>query len=637
MPTPESTEIAVRSQSWLRLVILAAAAANIASLLSVLYVGRIHPVRYHLVLPSDAGITTVFGAGSIMAAVLLIVGLWIVTHPRSRRIDTGNRTNVSAEGCRAWIPAAVAPVWCVVFVQHPRVNLLIVFGGILLTAWAVARFVRAVLGGVAPSFAQEIRIEKREERAARWWREGWFIFVAVLAIGFTVFHTYVQIRLHRSLQYGSPDIGYYAEILTNALRGRGLRCEAYGHDFFGEHFSPGLYLLVPVWAFWPHIETLMFLGAGAVSSGALAIYALMRSHVVSARIAAVVAVAYLLYPSSSRIIYGASYGFHEILLAIPLMLWSFYHYHRQQWWRMALFAALALSLKENAAVVYGCFGLYVFARNSRDWWGLLLLTACAAYLVLSVGWIVPSFRVDDAYSKYYLYEGLGGTPGNILTSFVREPSRVINRLCSWQAFSYALSLCVPVGMILLRKPVVLVAVPTLAFTCLMDNPAFASIRFWHQSSALPVLWLATVEAVARPGRNGMRSPRLAAAVLCCAALTHYGLGFSPMSRTWRDFSLQTEDRSVLIDRLHEMIPESDSVQATPRLACHFYNQQHVYPLHVEPPQPPGWVVIDTQDTFVSPDDRATLERLRDVLLSNDSYDLVLHDGSVHVFRQRTGA
>jgi len=629
----------------LRPVVLIAASVNTASLLSILHASRIHPVRQQLLLPPDAGFGTVFRTGTILLAVVLAVSLWVLTRPAGGRVAIDDHREDSTRRWQAWIPAAVAPVWLVVLVRHPNVTLLMVFSAILLTAWSLSRFIRVAIHARTSIRDRETGIETRAgvgigsecDPAVRWWSDGWFFVVTALALALTLFHTYVQFRLYRSLQYGSPDIGYYAEMLTSVLRGRGLRCEAFGHDFFGEHFSPGLYLLVPVWACWPAIESLMFLGAAAVCSGALAVHALARAHGMSSPVAAIMAIAYLLYPSNSRVMYGASYGFHEILMVVPLMLWSIYHYRRRNWWAAGLLAILAVSFKENVAVVYGCFGLYVFACNRRSWWGLVLLMACLAYVGLVVGWIVPSFRGDHSYSKFYLYEGLGGTPSSILASFVHDPSRVLGRLCSWRALGYALSLCVPVGMMLLKRPVALVAVPTLAFTCLMDNPDFASIRFWHQTSALPILWLATIEAVALSGGNGSKRSRhacRAAAVLCCALLTHYGLGFSPVSRSWRDVPLAAGDRGVLIDRLHAMIPQSDTVQATPRLACHFYSQDRVYPVHATTLEPPDWILIDSQDTFSGPDDRARITALADALITHHSYAPVLHEGSVRVFRRR---
>ena len=612
------------------------AAINVWSLLSVLYVGRLHPVRHELLLPSDAGLICVLSWPPLVVTVLLVATFLAL----ARRVSRLRRaTAMSAVFRDALLPAAAAPVWLVFFLPNARLGFLVVLAGILLTAWTVARCVEALCAKSETDSSEADVGGNIDAGSSPWWREGWFGVVLLIAVGLVFFHTYVQIKLYQSLQYGSPDIGYYAEMLTNVLRGRGLFCEAFGHHYFGEHVSPGLYLLVPLWACFPRIELLMLLGAGAVISGCLPVYAMARTAGGSARIAAALAIAYLLYPSTSRIIYGASYGFHEILIVLPLMLWSFHHYQRRQWRRMACMIVLALAFKENVAVIYGGFGLYVFLGNRTRWWGLALLGICILYLGLSISWIVPSFRSDGGYSKYYLYAGLGGTPVGILSSFVRDPSRVLGRLLSWQALGYTLSLCVPVALLVFKRPVILVALPTLFFTCLMDNPDFASIRFWHQSSALAVLWFAVVQAVTRAGHRPRNSRRVVSghavvALLCCSALTHYALGFSPVSRMSRDLPLATGDRSALIERLHTMIPEAHSVQATPRLACHFYDQDHVYPMDADPPVKPDWILLDLTDSFVPVPKRADLAAWRDTLVSGDDYELAFQDGPVSALRLR---
>ncbi len=614
-------------------IVTIAAAMNLSSLLTVLYVRPIHPVQ-HLLLPADAGSRGLLNLGPLALAVILLCGFWILGRAFYRARDLANPESSRTAQAQALIPAALAPAWIVYVLHSPRINLLIVFACILLTGWALARWVRSLSPVESLTADGGTLKEKTGSPDVRWWRERWFLLLITLVLGLTIFHTYVQSKLFHSLQYGGPDIGYYAEMLVNASRGRGLWCEAFGHDFLGEHVSPGLYLLVPLWMCWPDIHLLMILAAASVCGGSLAVYALARSHDASPRVAAVLAAAFLLTPSTSRIIYGASYGFHEILLAVPLMLWSFYCYHRRYWWRMALFALLALSFKENIAVVYGCFGLYVFIRDRRDRWGLIVAAGCLIYFALAVGWIVPAINKTDTYSKYYLYEGLGGSPTHVLTSFVRDPSHVFNRLCSWQTLGYVLSLSVPVGLLVIRRPLALVAIPTLAFTCLMDNPAFASIRFWHQCSALPVLWFATIQAVATPTRGRFKPAHLAVGLLWCAALTHYSLGFSMVSRTWRDLPLHEGNRSELIDRLHNLIPAMDDVQATPRLAAHFYAQAHSYPLHAGSREVPRWVIIDTADSFTPRGKRDAIIEHRDRLLSADRYELVLRDGTIHVFKRR---
>lgn len=614
-------------------VVVVAAGFNLASLLHVLYVGQVHPVRYELVWPGAPGSLPVLGVGSLAVAGAILIGLWVWAAARlgrgGRRLDGSLLWHLG----RAWVPASVAAAWAVRWVADPRLGLLVVLGCIVLVAWGAARFAREVVDLTPAQSGPGRPTAPTAEGLPCWWREGGFWAVVIVSLGLTVFHTYVQIKLHRGLQYGSPDIGYYAEMLLNVLRGRGLFCEAFGHHFFGEHFSPGLYLLVPLYACYPHIETLMVLGAGLVLSGSWAVYALTRAHRGSAGLAMGLAAAYLLYPSIGRILYGASYGFHEILAVIPLMLWSFYHYARKQRLRMLLLMVLAVSFKENVAIVYGVFGVYVFVRNRRHWWGLVLCGVCILHFAIVLMWIVPAFNAGGAYSKFYLYDNLGGSPTGLLTALVTQPSLFIERFLCWRTFCFALALALPLGMVVFRRPVVLVALPTFGFICLMNTPDFASIRFWHQASLLPVLWLAAVQAVTdeRVGRAGQASRAMG--IMCCCALTHYALGFSPLSRVWREVPLDVQSQTTVVDRLHEMIPRTDTVQATARLAAHFVEQARVYPLHDQPPVAPDWIVLDSLESFTDPENRGKAEESARRAYESGQYELALQAHSILVFRK----
>jgi uncharacterized membrane protein len=256
------------------------------------------------------------------------------------------------------------------------------------------------------------------------------------------------------------------------------------------------------------------------------------------------------------------------------------------------------------------------------------------YFVACLVWIVPAFSSGDTYSKYYLYREIGGTPGGILATLISDPGKILGRLVTWQALCYALSLSVPVGLVVFTRPVALVALPTLTFTVLMNTPDFSSIRFWHQASVIPMLWLATVEATTSERKNSPRGTSWAAAVLVGAMLTHYGLGFSPVSQIWHSLPevLKSADRSELIKQLGHRIPKGSTVQATARLAAHFYDRERVYPIHVKPPSPPDWILIDINESFTGPESRDTVLEFMNSTAASDSYELAFQDASVYLYR-----
>ncbi|MCG3137918.1 MAG: hypothetical protein HJJLKODD_01773 [Phycisphaerae bacterium] len=644
------------------LLVLVGATFNLSTLLHTIWYGRIHPVHYvwlwvakdQPMLPPS--LPAIIAALSIM--VLLVSGAYF--WHRLRRRELAEQSLWAYWGWAFW-PALLALPWLMHFVSlnntintvlhqfwvntfgyeitlelwSSRWHLLGIYGCIILWGWAIGRFTERVRD-LLPD--HHLHLQPAGPTASNWWREWPFWVVVLLSLVLTAYHTQTQHRLWSNLMYGSPDIGYYTEMLLNVLRGRGLSCEAFGHHFFGEHFSPILYLLVPIFALYPHIQTLMFIGAFAVLSGSWAIYALLRGQGGSMFSAGMVAIAYLLYPSTSRIIYGSSYGFHEILLAIPLMLWSFHFYLRRRWGWMLLFMLLAMGVKEDVVVVYTVFWTYVFLRG-RKWWALGLALFSAGWFYIVVQHIGPHFNHTGEYAKYYLWKNIGGTPLGIAQTLLKDPALVLGRLSSWPAVNFCLALLLPLAILPIRRAVVLVIVPTLVFINLMDTSDFASIRFWHQATVIPVLWLAAVLAMMVADEFRPLHVGRVAMVLSCSLMLHLLLGYSPFSNTGRDTAADLQrnalwhaDRRKALQELHQLIPPTARVQATSRLMAHFIDNEQVYPLDKQPSPPADWVIIDLAEDIFGVQTPDELEQRARALDAGQQYHFVRQWNSILLFQ-----
>lgn len=615
-------------------------ALNLVALARLLWAGQVHAVHHTYFPPQDWHWREWVAPAAGMAALGLLIALLVIDR---YFIDKRNTSDAATDrlsvlrtsfGWRTWLPAALAPVAAVSFISSPAVRLVALWIAVLLIAGTIAGLAQRWFGDSAePEVPGAAKPDTGSLQPVRWWLDIPFLGLCALIVVLTVLHTWMQYRLYRGLQYGGPDIALFAEMLTNETRGRGLFCEAFGHHYFGEHISPMLYLLVPIWWVVPRIELLMLLGALAPLSAAVPLYGLVRVRGSTWRAAGAIALAFLLYPSIGRVIYGASYGFHIVFFATPLLLWAFYFMEQRRFGWMLVAMAGALACKENVAIVLGAFGLWIFLTDRSRRWGLVLLLVCIGYFLTCTQWLVPLFNAQGAYSKYYLYEGIGGSPVGIVRGLFSDPGRVVERLLSWRAGGFVLALLVPVGLVALRSSVILVAGPTLLFICLMDNPDFASIRFWHQSSILPVLWLAVVFGLTR--KSARRRMAFIVYVLACAILTHLVLGFSPLTRGWTTLRDAVPDRGALVDRVRGMVPESGSVAATPRLAGHFYYYGRIvgWPQWDERPYP-TWIVLDARDSFLAPGERNLVHDLILRLRGDGQFEATPVEDGAWVFRRR---
>lgn len=125
--------------------------------------------------------------------------------------------------------------------------------------------------------------------------------VLLFILVYTIVFSYVTILRHYSFSSGAYDLGIYENILWRTIN--------YGDFFksvpdpvgptgyfFSVHFSPILFLLLPIYAVHQATETLLVFQSFVLALGAYPLYLLARKELKSEVAGIVFAVAYLLYP-----------------------------------------------------------------------------------------------------------------------------------------------------------------------------------------------------------------------------------------------------------------------------------------------------------------------------------------------------
>jgi uncharacterized membrane protein len=141
---------------------------------------------------------------------------------------------------------------------------------------------------------------------------------------------------------------YTAELLVNP-----------SGSFFGIHFSPILFLLLPIYALYPARQTLLVVQSLALALGAVPLYKLVM-HVLKSRFASLVFVlVYLMYPPLQGINW---FDFHVQCFLPVFFLSAVYFLEKQNWKGYFLFIALSLMCEEHAALIVLFIGPLVAIR-----------------------------------------------------------------------------------------------------------------------------------------------------------------------------------------------------------------------------------------------------------------------------------
>jgi len=195
------------------------------------------------------------------------------------------------------------------------------------------------------------------------------------------------------------DLAIYNQIIWNIAHGNGPYSSIEGSLFY-EH--PTVYILYPValfYAIWPHIYNLFFIVSVSLGSGAIPVYLLAKRVSKSENIALYAALLYLMMP---LLHFLNLLAFRPVILCIPLLLWAFYFFYKNNFKSFILFALLAMSCYETVAFSIAFFGVYAFLIKRKIQWILTPLALGVVWLYVSICIVYPACGYKDWFAVDYI-------------------------------------------------------------------------------------------------------------------------------------------------------------------------------------------------------------------------------------------
>ena len=194
----------------------------------------------------------------------------------------------------------------------------------------------------------------------------WGQLLTALIIAAAVGLAAYSIARHNAFNSKVYDLGLHVQVWWNTAHGRLFASSIEVTNYLGDHVSPIILLLAPLYRLWPDPRLLLMLQAAALALGAwplalLARHRLQASWPEQAPLAALgLALIYLTYPALGFV---NRFEFHEETLAVPLLLTAFWLHEvkRRGWLSMTLL--LVLLVKEDAGLTVAAFGLWMAWRG----------------------------------------------------------------------------------------------------------------------------------------------------------------------------------------------------------------------------------------------------------------------------------
>jgi uncharacterized membrane protein len=327
---------------------------------------------------------------------------------------------------------------------------------------------------------------------------------AILVLSFLITYTAVfsSLSVYRHYAYNTHawDLGIFTQSLWTTLNSNRFlyyTCELIVNpsgSFFGVHFSPLLFFILPVYGVLQAPETLLVLQSFILALASIPIYKLARAQTGKRTVGVAFALAYLLYPSVHHV---NVYEFH-VQSFLPLFFGcAVYFLSKEDWPKYFVFVLLALMCEEHVAWIVFFLGIYVGwkhrieviqALKKRAFTNRKLIIA-GLTILLSLGWYWFTLWQRDTFfpsNPATMAEFLGSDNFKILgaSNPLEVPLLIILRpFNALQALAYdgplklffLLSVFGPLAFLSLKSPSSLLPiVPSLVFS-LFSQSAFHHI------------------------------------------------------------------------------------------------------------------------------------------------------------------
>jgi uncharacterized membrane protein len=397
-------------------------------------------------------------------------------------------------------------------------------------------------------------------------------------------------------------------------------------NLLGDHFSPILILLAPLYWIWADPRMLIAAQGVLVAASIVPVFLFARDRI-GRPAATLLAVAYALFWGISA---GVAYDFHEVAFAPLLIALLVLFADRERWLEFWVSFGLLLAVKEDMALFAVFIGLYLLLR-SQPRRAAIAIGVAVAWYEIATQVLMPHFAGGLGF-QYWSYTQIGSGPVDALVNSIRYPGLVPHFLIDQpDKVRTTLYLLVPFLFLVLYSPLLVLAVPLIAERMLSTNSQFWGTRFHYSLAIAPVLAMGATDGL----RNVLRSLRYESvgpvvAVLAAGAMVvgNYLL--------WERFPLSGERHASFFspnggqvtkrfDRALAKVPPQASVMAQEIFIPRLSRRSHVYEIRPETPIT-DYIVFDVSNYFYGGFPLESFSSLQRVVAQRQSrYDVIFDE------------
>lgn len=427
---------------------------------------------------------------------------------------------------------------------------------------------------------------------------SWLPIVALtllIALYISYFGTYA-IMIHQAQRTHTRDLGNMDQPIWNTLQGRILeetRADGRQATRLTDHVEPFFILVAFSFLFWDDVRMLLLVQTILIALGAVPVYWLARERFASPEepaegpwMGVLFAAVYLLFPALEA---ANLTEFHAAPLAVPFLLGAYYFGRRGRALGLWIAALLALSTKEEIALLVFLLGLYLALVGRRRAMGIALAVVSAVWFVLATFVIIPAYAREyyaglEQSIYFFRYSSFGSTPREIFLNLLRRPGEAVRILLEPARLRYLAGLLASAAWLPLLDPLTtLIALPLYLANALSDYALMYSGELHYSAPLIPFFAAGAVGGAGRLfsllQKRFTLSRRIALAVIAAWVLGwslgyHIFRGYTPLGM--RCHWPQVTAHHRLLERFAAQIPPSAGLSTTPALFPHFSHRQRIF-------------------------------------------------------------
>ena len=351
-----------------------------------------------------------------------------------------------------------------------------------------------------------------------------------------------------------------------------------GFNLLGDHFSPIIALVAPVYRVFPAAQTLLVVQAVLI---AVSVYVV--SSLGLRRLG-------LWAGGGIAVAYGLSFGlqsavksdFHEVAFGAPLLALAGAAYVEGRYGRVVAWSLPLLLVKEDLGLTVALIGLVLWLAGERRR-GTVLAVAGAVGFLFVVLLVIPCVQPRRVH-----------TPTPAMSAATAACSRRCSTTPGGSCSPYVMTFAVA-GFAALVSPWALLVLPTFAWRFAGDNPFYWGTDFHYSILLMVIVAVAAIDAMDR-------YPPLRLTAVVAVGFTVVMLVKSPLASLVDPGFYEPPPRAAAAERVLAQIPDGASVDTDIGLMTHLTTDHDVTWIGTPGNATPDYVLLDIGSPFASPPD-----------------------------------